>query len=101
MELSGVTVNADVLGGLSAELATRAGDLASAAYAEIGHEVNLGSPKQLQQVLFEELGHAEDPVDQDRVLDGRRLARRPAGLKPAPVPRPAAASTATRRSSAR
>ena len=56
MELSGVTVNADVLGGLSAELAIRAGDLASAAYAEIGHEVNLGSPKQLQQVLFEELG---------------------------------------------
>ncbi len=56
MELSGVTVNAEVLGRLSSELATTAADLASRAFAEIGHEVNLGSPKQLQQVLFEELG---------------------------------------------
>src|SRR5690606_18721647 len=29
---------------------------ATAAYDVIGHEVNLGSPKQLQEVLFEELG---------------------------------------------
>ena len=27
-----------------------------AAYAIVGHEFNLGSPKQLQKVLFEELG---------------------------------------------
>jgi DNA polymerase-1 len=56
MELTGVTVSAEVLGRLSAQLAETAGDLAARAYAEIGREVNLGSPKQLQQVLFEELG---------------------------------------------
>jgi DNA polymerase-1 len=56
MELTGITVNAGVLGRLSKELAETAGDLQSRAYAEIGREVNLGSPKQLQQVLFEELG---------------------------------------------
>ena len=27
-----------------------------AAYAVVGHEFNLGSPKQLQEVLFNELG---------------------------------------------
>jgi DNA polymerase I len=56
MELTGVTVNREILGDLSDELGDRIHDLAGRAYAEIGHEVNLGSPKQLQQVLFEELG---------------------------------------------
>ncbi|GAB3131559.1 DNA polymerase I [Marisediminicola antarctica] len=56
MELTGITVNAQVLGRLSTQLAETAGDLQSRAYAEIGREVNLGSPKQLQQVLFDELG---------------------------------------------
>ncbi|CAN5330857.1 DNA polymerase I [soil metagenome] len=55
MELTGVQMNGDVLRELSSELGTSANDLAQAAYAEIGREVNLGSPKQLQQVLFEEL----------------------------------------------
>jgi DNA polymerase-1 len=56
MELAGVTANRVVLGKLREELTVRANDYATRAYAEIGHEVNLGSPKQLQQVLFEELG---------------------------------------------
>jgi DNA polymerase-1 len=55
MELDGVTVNRDVLSRLREELTANADDLATRAYSEIGHEVNLGSPKQLQQVLFEEL----------------------------------------------
>jgi DNA polymerase-1 len=55
MELAGVTVNADVLAALREDLTTKADDFANRAFAEIGHEVNLGSPKQLQQVLFEEL----------------------------------------------
>ncbi|AWB86407.1 DNA polymerase I [Mycetocola zhujimingii] len=55
IELRGVTVNHDQLAELSGQLATRAADLASQAYAIIGHEVNLGSPKQLQEVLFNEL----------------------------------------------
>jgi len=55
METTGITVDADILSGLNAQLGATALDLASRAYAEIGREVNLGSPKQLQQVLFDEL----------------------------------------------
>jgi len=56
MELDGITVSQQILTKLSGELTNVSADLASRAYAEIGREVNLGSPKQLQQVLFEELG---------------------------------------------
>jgi DNA polymerase-1 len=56
MELDGVSIDGDILRTQREELTVRADGLAQAAYAEIGHEVNLGSPKQLQQVLFEELG---------------------------------------------
>jgi DNA polymerase-1 len=56
MEATGIDVNTDVLARLNSTLTETASDLATRAYAEIGHEVNLGSPKQLQQVLFEELG---------------------------------------------
>ena len=55
MELAGVTLDTDILTRLRDELTTSANEFAAAAYAEIGHEVNLGSPKQLQQVLFDEL----------------------------------------------
>ncbi|MDQ1550797.1 MAG: polymerase [Actinomycetota bacterium] len=55
METTGVTVNAAVLSRLNKSLTETAADLAARSYVEIGHEVNLGSPKQLQQVLFEEL----------------------------------------------
>jgi len=56
MELRGVTVDHAELSTLSAELGARAVAFADAAYAEIGREVNLGSPKQLQEVLFDQLG---------------------------------------------
>jgi DNA polymerase-1 len=55
METTGVTVSSRVLARLNVSLTESANDLAARAYDEIGHEVNLGSPKQLQQVLFEEL----------------------------------------------
>ena len=55
MELAGVAVSHDALAGFSAELGVRADALALEAYAAIGREVNLGSPKQLQEVLFDEL----------------------------------------------
>ena len=56
MELAGVAVSHDQLSTLSSQLGDRAVGLATSAYAEIGREVNLGSPKQLQEVLFEQLG---------------------------------------------
>ncbi len=55
MELAGVAVSHEKLSGFSGELATRADDIAQRAFAQIGREVNLGSPKQLQEVLFEQL----------------------------------------------
>jgi DNA polymerase-1 len=55
MELSGVAVSHDLLSEFSGELATRADAVAQLAYAEIDREVNLGSPKQLQEVLFDQL----------------------------------------------
>ncbi len=56
MEIQGVTVDAAVLGELNSRLGTQAAEIAERAYAEIGREVNLGSPKQLQEVLFDQLG---------------------------------------------
>ncbi len=55
MELAGVAVSHEKLSGFSAELAERADAIAQQAYATIEREVNLGSPKQLQEVLFEQL----------------------------------------------
>ena len=81
MELTGVTIDTEVLARLRGELTDKANDYAARAYAEIGHEVNLGSPKQLQQVLFDELQMPKTRVHQDRLLDRRRLPGRPAGVR--------------------
>ena len=56
MELAGVAVAHDELAALSAQLGDTAAELAASAFAEIGREVNLGSPKQLQEVLVDQLG---------------------------------------------
>lgn len=55
MELDGITINREILARLSNELSANVNDLAQRAFAEIGREVNLGSPKQLQEVLFDQL----------------------------------------------
>jgi len=56
MERTGITVNRGILGALTADLGAKAADVAERAFAEIGREINLGSPKQLQEVLFDQLG---------------------------------------------
>jgi DNA polymerase-1 len=56
MQRTGITVDRTALDSLNAELGETTAQLAQQAYAEIGREVNLGSPKQLQDVLFDELG---------------------------------------------
>jgi len=56
MELTGISVSREILGSIATELDASASELASRAYLEIGREVNLGSPKQLQEVLFDQLG---------------------------------------------
>ena len=55
MERTGIHVDFASLESLHDELREQAAEHQAAAFAEIGHEVNLGSPKQLQTVLFDEL----------------------------------------------
>lgn len=55
MEVAGVAVSHDVLSTFSGELASRAETLAQEAFSIVGREFNLGSPKQLQEVLFDDL----------------------------------------------
>ena len=56
MEITGIAVDKGVLQSQFDSLTEEVDAIAREAYAIIGHEVNLASPKQLQTVLFEELG---------------------------------------------
>jgi DNA polymerase-1 len=56
MEYRGIAADLDFLHELQREFAEGVADAAAECYAVIGREVNLGSPKQLQAVLFDELG---------------------------------------------
>ena len=56
MERVGIAVDASALSDLEAHFAAAVADAAKEAFAVIGTEINLGSPKQLQVVLFDQLG---------------------------------------------
>ncbi len=56
MEMDGVAVDAGALEKLRKRLTERAMEIATNAFAIVGREVNLGSPKQLQTLMFDELG---------------------------------------------
>ncbi|PCI61587.1 MAG: DNA polymerase I [Gammaproteobacteria bacterium] len=55
MEHTGVLIDADLLDQQSHELGMRLSELEIQAHNIAGHSFNLNSPKQLQQILFEEL----------------------------------------------
>ena len=55
METVGIAVDVDHLESLEQHFSTEVRQAAEEAYAVIGKEINLGSPKQLQVVLFDEL----------------------------------------------
>ena len=55
METTGIGSDKEQLGRISAELAAQSAEHQADAYDAIGREVNLGSPKQLQAVLFDDL----------------------------------------------
>jgi DNA polymerase-1 len=55
LETRGIAVDLGKLEELQSEFGDQIRDAAQAAYAVIGKEINLGSPKQLQVVLFDEL----------------------------------------------
>jgi DNA polymerase I len=56
MERAGIAADADHFAQMSASLGGEVKAAEQGAYAATGHEFNLGSPKQLQEVLFGELG---------------------------------------------
>jgi DNA polymerase I len=56
LETAGIAVDGEALAALEAEFGAQVKQAAQDAYAVIGKEINLGSPKQLQVVLFDELG---------------------------------------------
>jgi DNA polymerase I len=56
MERTGIAADVDHFAAMSAMLHGEAKAAEQAAYAVAGHEFNLGSPKQLQELLFNELG---------------------------------------------
>ncbi len=56
MERAGIGVDVDHLTSLEAQFAGQVKRAADEAYQVIGKQINLGSPKQLQTVLFDELG---------------------------------------------
>ncbi|NTW39575.1 MAG: DNA polymerase I [Cellulomonadaceae bacterium] len=55
MERAGIAADVEYLTTLEREFAAAVADAAAEAYQVIGREVNLGSPKQLQEVLFDQL----------------------------------------------
>ncbi|MFD0895985.1 DNA polymerase I [Luteolibacter ambystomatis] len=56
MEMEGIAVNPNALGTIGAELQTRIDELAVSIRNHAGGDFNLGSPKQLGEVLFDRLG---------------------------------------------
>ncbi|MCC9196574.1 DNA polymerase I [Arthrobacter sp. zg-Y820] len=56
MELAGIAVDTNKLDRLLDDFSTTIANASSEAFSIIGKEINLGSPKQLQVVLFDELG---------------------------------------------
>ena len=56
MELAGIAIDMPRMDEQMADLGKVIDNAQELAFAAIGHEVNLGSPKQLQTVLFDELG---------------------------------------------
>ncbi len=55
MEATGVALDLDALAALDREFEAELARLESEIHLDVGHEFNLGSPKQLEQVLFHEL----------------------------------------------
>lgn len=56
MEMDGVSIDVSVLRGLSQQFAARMATLEEEIYKLAGQEFNVGSPKQLGEVLFDRLG---------------------------------------------
>ena len=59
MERTGIQVDAAVLKNLSNEFSKRLSQLEVEIFELVGHDFNINSPKQLGEILFEEMGISE------------------------------------------
>ena len=94
MEQTGVAVDVDHLEMLESEFGAKVNQAAADAYAVLGKQINLGSPKQLQVVLFDELGMPKTrrtktgyTTDADALQSAVRQDRAPVPGPPAGAPR--------------
>ena len=55
MEIAGVLIDRDALRAMSEEFAEQLAGLETRIFESVGHEFNIGSPRQLETVLFDEL----------------------------------------------
>ncbi len=55
MEVAGVLIDRDALRAMSEQFAEQLGDLEARIFAAVGHDFNIGSPRQLETILFDEL----------------------------------------------
>ena len=100
MERSGIAVDVPALESLESDFDAQVREAQEDAWEAIDdRSINLGSPKQLQEVLFGRLNLPEDQAHQDRLHHRRRRAQRagPQGRQPVPrlgarVPRRRAAA---------
>ena len=97
MERLGIAVDIDYLARAVGDVRRRGqGGARRPRAAPIGREFNLGSPKQIQQILFDELGLPKTQAHQDRLHHRLRGADQP--VRPAPATRSWSTCCATARS---
>ena len=83
MELAGVTLDTDILEDLDQQLNVEIASVTTRIYEDAGHEFNIGSPKQLSGVLFDQLelpktrktsqGYSTDAQQMERLVDAHPI----------------------------
>ena len=68
MEKRGISVDRQMLSRLSGDFAQGMAGLESEIYELAGENFNIGSPKQLGDILFGKMGHPRRQENQDRCL---------------------------------
>ena len=56
MERAGIALDVEMLEELSVQLEAQIGEIQADIYSAVGHEFNINSPKQLGEILFDEIG---------------------------------------------
>ena len=86
MELAGVTLDTDILQDLDQQLNAEIETVTRQVFEDAGHEFNIGSPKQLSGVLFDQLelpktrktsqGYSTDAQQMERLVDAHPIVNR-------------------------